>query len=135
MNPRTVAPVHVTDSDEWDKVVNHLVQAGMLEREVPGDTLRYKGKKVLNGAFKVHKGWAEDEKGQWFRTLRLIINLIPSNGMQRRVPHRPSQKMGYAPLWEVWRSWRMKLLCAMPRTSGIAFMFIAQVANGEAGLF
>ena len=99
VNPRTVAPVHVTDSDEWDKVVNHLVQAGMLEREVPGDTLRYKGKKVLNGAFGVHKGWAEDEKGQWFRTLRLIINLIPSNGMQRRVPHRPSQKMGYAPLW------------------------------------
>lgn len=33
------------------------------------------------------------------RTLRLIVNLIPSNSCQKRMPIQPSTKMGHAPLW------------------------------------
>ena len=36
---------------------------------------------------------------QWFRTLRLIVNLIPSNHCQRRMPLQASKRMGYAPMW------------------------------------
>ena len=99
VNPQITAKVHVETDDEWNAVVAHLVKAGMLEREVPQETLAYKDEKVRNGAFGVHKGWQQDETGDFFRTLRLIINLIPSNGFQRKAPWRPSQKMGYSPLW------------------------------------
>ena len=40
-----------------------------------------------------------DDKRWWLRVLRLIINLIPTNAMQRRLPRCPSKHMGYAPLW------------------------------------
>ena len=99
INPRTFAKVHVDSDEEWNRVVAHLVKAGMLEREDPHETLRYKDEAVRNGAFGVHKGWQQREDGSFFRTLRLIINLIPSNGFQRKTPWRPSQKMGYSPLW------------------------------------
>ena len=99
IDPRTTAKVHVESDDEWNRVVAHLVKTGMLEREVPGKTLRYKSEPVRNGAFGVHKGWQQKEDGNFFRTLRLIINLISSNGLQRKTPWRPSQKMGYSPLW------------------------------------
>ena len=99
VNPQITAKVHVETDDEWNAVVAHLVQAGMLEREVLQETLTYKDEKVRNGAFGVHKGWQQDETGDFFCTLRLIVNLIPSNGFQRKAPWRPSQKMGYSPLW------------------------------------
>ena len=99
VNPQITAKVHVETDDEWNAVVAHLVQAGMLEREVLQETLTYKDEKVRNGAFGVHKGWQQDEAGDFFRTLRLIVNLIPSNGFQRKALWRPSQKMGYSPLW------------------------------------
>eukprot|EP00435_Cladocopium_sp_Y103_P035125 s1263_g9.t1 len=89
----------VESQDEWNKVVAHLVTAGMLEREVPRETLQYKGDPVRNGAFGVHKKWTLRENGTWLRTLRLIINMIPGNSFQRRMPIRASEKMGYAPLW------------------------------------
>ena len=99
IDPSTFAKVHVESDEEWNRVVAHLVKAGMLEREIPSETLRYKGTAVRNGAFGVHKGWQQKEDGSLSRTLRLIINLIPSNGFQRKTPWRPSQKMGYSPLW------------------------------------
>eukprot|EP00435_Cladocopium_sp_Y103_P031880 s1016_g8.t1 len=99
VNPQTTAKVHVESDAEWDAVVAHLVTSGMLEREEPSETLKFKGEEVRNGAFGVHKSWQQDESGDFFRTLRLIINLIPSNGFQRKAPWRPSQKMGYSPLW------------------------------------
>eukprot|EP00438_Fugacium_kawagutii_P008177 Skav214671 [mRNA] locus=scaffold923:459186:464944:+ [translate_table: standard] len=99
IDPKTEAKVHVENDEEWNKVVRHLVEAGMLEREVESETLTYKDKKVRNGAFGVHKGWQQNENGSFTRTLRLIINLIPSNGFQRKTPTRPSQHMGYSPLW------------------------------------
>ena len=97
--PRTRAAVQVESQSEWDAIVAHLVSAGMLEREVPSETLCYKGEEVRNGAFGVHKAWILEEDGSWFRTLRLIINMIPGNSFQRRMPVRASEKMGYAPLW------------------------------------
>ena len=99
--PRISAAVQVTSQQEWNKVVSHLVDAGMLEREVKEETLRYKDQPVRNGAFGVHKAWVLKEDGSWLRTLRLIINMIPANSFQRRmpVPVRASEKMGYAPLW------------------------------------
>ena len=99
MCPRTSAVVQVESQDEWNKVVAHLVAAGMLEREVPSETLRFKDVPVRNGAFGVHKKWVMKEDGRWLRTLRLIINMIPGNSFQRRMPVRASEKMGYAPLW------------------------------------
>ena len=97
--PRISATVQVESQDEWNKVVAHLVAAGMLEREVPSETLRYKDEAVRNGAFGVHKKWVLKEDGSWLRTLRLIINMIPGNTFQRRMPIRASERMGYAPLW------------------------------------
>ena len=32
INPRTTAAVQVRSQEEWDKIVTHLVDAGMLER-------------------------------------------------------------------------------------------------------
>ena len=43
------------------------------------ETLRLNDHPVYNGLFGVRKGWKEEDNGQWFRTLRLIVNLIPSN--------------------------------------------------------
>lgn len=97
--PRTSAAVQVTSQVEWDGIVSYLVKAGMLEREKPEETLMYDKTPVRNGAFGVHKGWVMDDNDEWLRTLRLIINLIPSNGFQRRVPTKPSERMGYGPSW------------------------------------
>ena len=99
VHPRTSAAVQVSSQAEWDRVVAHLVQAQMLEREKSGETLKYKGAPVRNGAFGVHKAWVLRGDQTWLRSLRLIINLIPANTFQRRVPSRPSQKMGYGPSW------------------------------------
>ena len=99
VDPRTFASVQVAGQDEWERIVSHLVAATMLEREVEEETLCYKGEPVRNGMFGVHKNWVMKEDGSWLRTLQLIVNLIPSNSFQRRVPYRTSEQMGYAPLW------------------------------------
>ena len=99
VHPRVSANVQVTSQEEWNKIVAHLVTAGMLEREVESETLRFQGTPVRNGMFGVHKAWILEDDGTWFRTLRLIVNMIPANSMQRRMPSRASEKMGYAPLW------------------------------------
>ena len=65
--PRISAAVQVESQEEWNKVVAHLVAAGMLEREVPSETLRYKDEAVRNGAFGVHKKWVLKEDGSWLK--------------------------------------------------------------------
>jgi site-specific DNA-cytosine methylase len=99
ISPRTTAAVQVESQEEWDKIVSHLVDAGMLEREVEAEVLRYHDTPVRNGAFGVHKNWVLQSDGTWLRTLRLIINMIPGNSFQKRMPVRASERMGYAPLW------------------------------------
>eukprot|EP00435_Cladocopium_sp_Y103_P052133 s394_g16.t1 len=99
VSPRTSAKVQVESQEEWDKIVERLVDCGMVEREVEAEVLTYQGDPVRNGAFGVHKAWILQEDGSWFRTLRLIINMIPGNSFQRRMPERASEHMGYAPLW------------------------------------
>lgn len=93
------APVLVESDWEYDKIITNLVKAGMMEREVPSETLTVLGKPVLNGLFGVRKAWVTTDKGELKRTLRLIVNLIPSNSVQRRLPLRPSERMSWAPLW------------------------------------
>lgn len=93
------APVLVESNAEYDLIVENLVKAGMFEREVESETLKVLDKPVYNGMFGVHKSWIDQGQGEWMRTLRLIINLIPSNLTQRRMPQQPSKHMGYAPLW------------------------------------
>ena len=97
--PPADAPVLVESDREYDLIVSNLVKAGMMEREVPSETLTVLGKPVLNGLFGVHKAWVSSGNGQLKRTLRLIVNLIPSNSVQRRLPVRPSERMSWAPLW------------------------------------
>ena len=96
---RYSAPVLVESSAEYDLIVKHLVEAGMLEREVPSETVKVKGTPIYNGLFGVHKGWIDEGNGNWRRSLRLIVNLIPTNLLQRRMPDQASKSMGYAPLW------------------------------------
>ena len=99
INPRYTAPVHVESPAEWDKIVKSLVVAGIFEAEVEEETVCQKGKPVLNGAFGVHKAWKQEASGEWTRCVRLIINLIPSNGLQGRFPVRASTQMSYGPLF------------------------------------
>ena len=73
------APVLVESNSEYDLIVEKLVKAGMSEREVESETLTVLGQPVYNGMFGVHKSWIDQGQGEWMRTLRLIINLIPSN--------------------------------------------------------
>eukprot|EP00435_Cladocopium_sp_Y103_P037986 s305_g10.t1 len=93
------APVLVESDAEYNLIVHHLVQAGMFEKEVESETLRVRGDPVHNGLFGVHKSWKLQEDGTTSRTLRLIVNLVPSNSCQRRMPLQPSKHMGYVPLW------------------------------------
>ena len=53
---RYSAPVLVESSSEYDLIVKHLVQAGMLEREIPEETVRVQDAPIYNGMFGVHKG-------------------------------------------------------------------------------
>ena len=96
--PRS-APVLVESDKEFDLIVKNLVKCGMLEREVESETLKVHQQPVYNGMFGVHKAWKILEDGSCMRTLRLIVNLIPSNACQKRMPLQPSQSMGFAPLW------------------------------------
>lgn len=96
---RHSAPVLVESNQANDLIVSHLVQAGMFEREVESETLVVKGQPIYNGLFGVHKSWIAEENGSWSRTFRLIVNLIPSNACQKRMPLQPSKSKGYAPLW------------------------------------
>ena len=64
----TNASVLVESREEYDFIVSHLVEAGMLEREVLEETLHIRGEPVYNGMFGVHKGWQEQADGSWLRT-------------------------------------------------------------------
>ena len=96
---RHSAPVLVESDSEYDVIVKNLVLAGMMEREIPSETATVNGAAVTNGLFGVHKSWVADDSGGWRRSLRLIVNLIPTNMLQRRMPIQSSKAMGFAPLW------------------------------------
>ena len=96
---RHSAPVLVESDSEYDVIVKNLVLAGMMEREIPSETATVNGAAVTNGLFGVHKSWVADDSGGWRRSLRLIVNLIPTNMLQRRTPIQSSKAMGFAPLW------------------------------------
>ena len=76
------AKVHAAPS-EWALIVRECIRRGVM-REIPYDDIyRHQGEPVLNGAFGVlKKGKVNAEGG---RVLRLIMNLIPSNSLQRMI--------------------------------------------------
>ena len=99
INGRHSAPVHVEAQEDWDQIVSELRRAGMFEAEVEEETVRWKDSPVLNGAFGVHKSWKEVAPGSWLRVLRLIVNLIPTNCLQGRLPERASCHISYGPMF------------------------------------
>lgn len=99
LDAKLTAAVLVESDQEYDAIVSGLVSCGIMEAEVEEETVRHGGVPVYNGMFGVHKGWELKENGEWIRLLRLIINLIPTNALQRRLPRRPSTHMAYAPMW------------------------------------
>ncbi|CAE8717690.1 unnamed protein product, partial [Polarella glacialis] len=99
LDAKLSAAVLVESDQEYDPIVSGLVSCGIMEAEVEEETVRHGGVPVYNGMFGVRKGWELRENGEWIRLLRLIINLIPTNALQRRLPRRPSTHMAYAPMW------------------------------------
>ncbi|CAE8601716.1 unnamed protein product, partial [Polarella glacialis] len=99
LDAKLTAAVLVESDQDYDAIVSGLVSCGIMEAEVEEETVRHGGVPVYNGMFGVHKGWELKENGEWIRLLRLIINLIPTNALQRRLPRRPSTHMAYAPMW------------------------------------
>ncbi|CAE8583370.1 unnamed protein product, partial [Polarella glacialis] len=74
LDAKLTAAVIVESDQEYDAIVSGLVSCGIMEAELK-------------------------ENGEWIRLLRLIIDLIPTNALQRRLPRRPSTHMAYAPMW------------------------------------
>ncbi|CAE8627063.1 unnamed protein product, partial [Polarella glacialis] len=99
LDAKLTAAVLVESDQEYDAIVSGLVSCGIMEAEVEEETVRHGGVSVYNGMFGAHKGWKLKENGEWIRLLRLIINLIPTNALQRRLPRRPSTHMAYTPMW------------------------------------
>ena len=76
--PRT--PTIWCDELEWEVIASELVARGILEPVAWEDIEEVDGEKVLNGMFGVRKP-SEPDGG----TLRLVMNMIPSNWMQQTI--------------------------------------------------
>lgn len=97
-DPLPTAKVNVRSQYDYEKLIIALAQLGIVEPEIPSETVRHRGRPVYNGLFGVHKKWGTDEQGQPLRILRLIVNLVPTNALQRHCGLK-SKRMGYAGLW------------------------------------
>jgi len=93
-DPLPTAKVIVASQNDYEDVVRALWERGMCEPEDVPNTVRHKGRPVRNGLMGVHKKWVKGSDGEELQVLRLIINLVPTNALQR--PMRgASQRMGY----------------------------------------
>ena len=100
-DPLPKAKVLVESQDEWEKIVAELCFRGIAEPEIPAETVTHRGKPVYNGAFGVHKKFVEVRSGEAVvtqRILRLIVNLVPTNALQRSFGGE-AREMGYPGLW------------------------------------
>ena len=79
-------PATMVSQEHWAEVCLGLVDqgvCGLMKRE---DLFHVKGRPVLNGLFAVEKGEkAVDEGGEEFEVCRLIMNLVPTNGLCRNL--------------------------------------------------
>jgi hypothetical protein len=93
-DPLPTAKVLVGSQVEYDDIIKALWERGMCEPEDVPNTVRHKGKPVRNGLMGVHKKWVTGSDGSVQQVLRLIINLVPSNALQRGI-RGASQRMSY----------------------------------------
>ena len=80
------AKAHVHSGSEWELIVRHLVGYNILELGQLEDAFHAHGQPVLNGAFGVGKGKpvpGTETHATPLETQRLIINLNPTNQLQR----------------------------------------------------
>ncbi|CAK0881107.1 unnamed protein product, partial [Prorocentrum cordatum] len=95
--PLPKARVLVESKAEYYKIVEALCKLGVMEAEVPEETWTHRGVPVRNGLFGVHKSWKQVGNRQR-RVLRLIVNLVPTNALQRHYGGA-AKAMGYPGLW------------------------------------
>ena len=79
-------PATMVSQEHWAEVCLGLVDrgvCGLMRRE---ELFHVQGRPVLNGLFAVEKGErAVDERGEEFEVCRLIMNLVPTNGLCRNL--------------------------------------------------
>ena len=79
-------PATMVSQEHWAEVCRGLVDrgvCGLMKRE---ELYHVGGRPVLNGLFAVEKGErAVDEGGEEFEVCRLIMNLVPTNGLCRNL--------------------------------------------------
>ena len=79
-------PATMVSQDHWAEVCLGLVDRGVCGLMKRDELFHVKGRPVLNGLFAVEKGeQAEDESGEKFEVCRLIMNLVPTNGLCRNL--------------------------------------------------
>ena len=79
-------PATMVGQEHWAEVCLGLVDRGVCGLMKRDDLFHVKGRPVLNGLFAVEKGErAVDEGGEEFEVCRLIMNLVPTNGLCRNL--------------------------------------------------
>ena len=79
-------PATMVSQEHWAEVRLGLVDRGVCSLMKRDDLFHVKGRPVLNGLFAVEKGEkAVDAGGEEFEVCRLIMNLVPTNGLRRNL--------------------------------------------------
>ena len=79
-------PATMVSQEHWAEVCLGLVDRGVCGLMRKEDLYHVKGRPVLNGLFAVEKGErAADEGGEEFEVCRLVMNLVPTNGLCRNL--------------------------------------------------
>ena len=81
------AQIRVESPQEYERIVGHLVERNVFGLLTRDQLIWHNGQALTNGMFGVSKGtkvWSE-RHNRMIGVLRLIINLIPSNELQRNV--------------------------------------------------
>ena len=79
-------PATMVSQEHWAEVCLGLVNRGVCGLMKKEELYHVSGRAVLNGLFAVEKGEkAVDEKGKEFEVCRLIMNLVPTNGLCRNL--------------------------------------------------
>ncbi|CAE7825917.1 unnamed protein product [Symbiodinium sp. CCMP2592] len=81
--PVPTASMNVTPH-EWERIVSVLFRKGILEPIDLSEVFRVDDQPILNGIFAVEKG-GDPAPGE-ARVTRLIMNLVPTNSLQRLMP-------------------------------------------------
>ena len=79
-------PSIMVNQEHWAEVCRGLIERGVCSVMKKEDLYHVNGRPVLNGLFAVEKGEkAVDDKGEEFEVCRLIMNLVPTNGLCRNL--------------------------------------------------